>query len=85
MVKDYPITNKESLHTGIDLVPTHYSSVVTIADGIITFARVQNDYGNCIKVKHNVNGKEIYSFYAYLSEIEVQKGDSVTQGQEIAK
>ena len=79
----HPITGKTKKHSGIDISGTHHAQVLAIADGQVTFAGVQNGYGNCIEIKHTVNGKTIYSFYAHLSEIDVKVGDKVVQGQVI--
>ena len=70
-------------HTGIDLGVTHHSQVLSIADGEVTFAGEQNGYGNCIEIKHTVNGVTVYSFYAHLSRIDVNVGDTITQGQTV--
>ena len=79
----HPITGETKKHSGIDISGTHHAQVLAIADGQVTFAGVQNGYGNCIEIKHTVNGKTIYSFYAHLSEIDVKVGDKVVQGQVI--
>ena len=79
----HPITGKTKKHSGIDISGTHHAQVLAIADGQVTFAGVQNGYGNCIEIKHTVNGKTIYSFYAHLSEIDVKVGNKVVQGQVI--
>ena len=51
-----------------------------MADGVVTFAGFQNGFGNCVEIKHVVNGETIYSFYAHLSRIDVQANQSVKQG-----
>ena len=79
-----PITETNEKHTGIDIAGEHHAEVLAVTDGEVTWAGVQNGYGNCIEVKHIVNGETIYSFYAHLSEIRVKVGDKVTQGQVIA-
>ena len=79
-----PISGKSSKHTGVDISGIHYDNVKCMTDGIITFAGVQNGYGNCIEVKHNINGNEIYSFYAHLSKILVSQNEQVTEEQIIA-
>ena len=76
----HPITGEEKLHAGIDLVGEHHTEILTIAEGTVTYAGEQNGYGNCIEIKHNVNGKTIYSFYAHLSKIEVKVGEKVEAG-----
>lgn len=80
-----PITLKNSKHTGIDISGIHHDNVRVIADGIVTFAGVQNGYGNCIEIKHNSsNNTSYYSFYAHLSQIKVTKNENVKKGQVIA-
>lgn len=72
-------------HTGIDVsCYTHRDNVVSIADGIVTFSGSQSGYGNCIEIRHNIDGKTIYSFYAHLFNIKVSVGQNVKQSQIIA-
>ncbi len=78
-----PVTGEEKLHAGIDLVGEHHGDILSIADGVVTYAGVQNGYGNCIEIKHIVNGETIYSFYAHLSEIKVKVGEKVNKGEVI--
>ena len=59
------------------------TEILAIEDGEVTFAGQQSGYGNCIEIKHIVNGETIYSFYAHLSQINVSEGESVSQGQVI--
>ena len=81
--RTHPITGETKKHTGIDLGVEHHTEVLAVADGEITFAGVQNGFGNCIEIKHIVNGETIYSFYAHLSRIDVKTGEKVAQGQVI--
>lgn len=81
----HPITGKTSKHTGIDLSGVHHDNILVIANGTITWAGVQRSYGNCIEVKHEIDGEAFYSFYAHLSQILVVQGQIVTQGHIIAK
>ena len=80
----HPVTGKEKKHTGIDLSGKHHAEILSVADGEVTFAGVQSGYGNCIEIKHVVNGETVYSFYAHLSRIDVEVGDKVKQGDTIA-
>ena len=50
-----------------------------MGDGVVDFAGVQNGYGNVVYVKHRKS--QHVTIYAHLSRIDVQKGDSVEQGQ----
>lgn len=72
-------------HTGIDLSGLHRDNVLAVESGIVTFAGVQNSYGNCVEIKHIVEGQELYSFYAHLSSIGVNVGQEVEQGYIVGK
>ena len=78
-----PITGIVDKHTGIDISGIHHTEILAVSDGEVTFAGVQNGFGNCIEIKHVVNGETIYSFYAHLSKINVKSGDKVKQGEVI--
>ena len=78
-----PVTGETKLHSGIDIVGEHHTPIIAVADGEVTYAGVQNGYGNCVEIKHTVNGKTIYSFYGHLSRIDVKVGDTVTKAQTI--
>ena len=80
----HPIKGNVSKHTGIDLSGVHHDNILAIANGEVTFAGVQSGYGNCIEIKHNIEGEEFYSFYAHLSRIDVVMWQQVEQGNIIA-
>ena len=81
--RTHPTTGEVKKHTGIDIAGTHHAEVLSIADGEVTYAGVQKGFGNSVEIKHVVNGETIYSFYAHLSKIDVQKGQKVKQGETI--
>ena len=64
------------MHTGIDIVGIHHDNIRTIENGIVTFAGTQDGYGYCIEIKHD----NYFSFYAHLSQINVNIGDTVYKG-----
>ena len=72
-------------HTGIDLSGIHRDNVLAVEKGEVVFSGIQKGYGNCVELKHNVDGIEIYTFYAHLSSIGVEEGQQVEQGYIIAK
>lgn len=78
-------TGKATMHTGIDLSGIHRDNVLAVEKGTVTFAGVQNGYGNCIEIKHIIYGQELYTFYAHLSAIGVINGQEVEQGFIIGK
>ena len=78
-----PIDGSTSFHSGVDLRGPHHGNIYAVADGEVTWAGVQSSYGNCVEIKHIINGVEVYSFYAHMSRIDVNKGDIVAQGSVI--
>lgn len=68
------------MHTGIDISGVHHDNVRSIENGVVTFVGSQNGYGYCIEIKHDT----YYSFYAHLSQMLVNTGDSVSKGDIIA-
>lgn len=80
----HPILHKWIKHEGVDYAGPIGTPVRTVADGVVEFAGVQNGYGNVIYVLHRPgpDGSHM-TVYAHLSKINVRKGDSVSQGQNI--
>ena len=81
----HPITLEESKHTGIDLCSRWHIGVIASAAGEVTFAGDNGAFGNCVEIRHIINGEEVYTFYAHLSRIEVKKGQVVRQGERIGQ
>ena len=79
----HPTTGVESKHTGIDLQGLWHTGILAAAEGEVVFAGNNGAFGNAVEIKHIIDGKEIYTFYAHLSKINVKVGDKVTQGQVI--
>ena len=73
----------EKKHTGIDIGGEHHTNILAVADGEVVFSGVQTAFGNCIEIKHEINGQTIYTFYAHMSKLDVKVGDKVEQGQVI--
>ncbi|MDO5087449.1 MAG: M23 family metallopeptidase [Comamonadaceae bacterium] len=76
----HPILGYTHEHTGVDYAAATGTPVRTIGDGVVTFAGVQNGYGNVIYIQHR--GKDS-TVYAHLSRIDVKAGDNVMQGETI--
>lgn len=66
-------------HLGIDLSNTNKTiEIYPVASGVV-FAKYYDSAGALVlKIRHNVNGKYIYSTYAHLSAWYVNVGDVVT-------
>jgi murein DD-endopeptidase MepM/ murein hydrolase activator NlpD len=77
-----PFTGEQTGHGGVDWgVPTG-TDVMASADGKVIRAEYSNSYGNVIYLDH---GNGITSRYAHNSQLLVKNGDTVKQGQVIAK
>lgn len=82
--RTHPITGVYKLHSGMDIVGKIHGNILSIADGEIVWAGVRGAYGNCVNIKHTtLDGSIFFSFYAHLSQINVQQGQLVKQGQVI--
>lgn len=80
MVSGYVTQNwMNAGHLGIDLSNTNKTiEIYPVASGVV-FAKYYDTYGALVlKIRHNVNGKYIYSTYAHLSAWYVNVGDVVT-------
>ena len=67
-------------NTGIDYVAEEKFDVVSIMDGTVIDIKEDEMLGKIVEVKHN---NEFISSYAGLSEINVQKGETISQGAKI--
>ena len=65
-------------HVGLDIGANMWDPIVTIADGVVVFAEWGGGYGNLVIVEH---GRAWRSYYAHLTEITVQVGQEVRQGE----
>lgn len=71
-----------SQHGGRDFAVPVGTPVRAAGQGTVTFAGERGGYGNLVIVQH-ADGRETY--YAHLSEMNVQVGQEVSSGAEIAK
>lgn len=73
------------IHGGIDIGIPVGTPVYAVAAGIVTDVRDYGGTGLSIHIRHIINGKYYTSCYQHLSRYEVSIGQTVYQGQEIAK
>ena len=66
-------------HTGIDLSADQGAPVKAIADGKVTNAYKDDQYGNTVVISHG----DVEAWYCGLDKMNVKTGDSVKAGQEI--
>lgn len=82
----YSYKGKENLsnayHMGLDLASIHMGPIVSSNAGKVVFAQPNGIYGNLPIIDH---GFGLYTLYGHCSELNVQEGDTVAAGQQIAK
>ena len=76
----HPILQKWLAHQGVDYAAPTGTPVRSVGDGIVDFAGIQNGFGNVIIVRHRNNQSTVY---AHLSKINVKRGQSIAQGQNV--
>ncbi len=75
-----PLQGDRKFHSGLDFQIAEGTPVVATANGTVTIAGRQGNYGNVIELSHGYN----YSTrYAHLSEIAVEEGAEVKRGEVI--
>ena len=73
-------------HIGIDISSTNKSiDVYPIAAGVVTGTYYDSAGALVVKIKHNYNGRYIYSTYAHQRSFAVHKGQYVTANTTIGK
>ncbi|HEX5371114.1 MAG TPA: peptidoglycan DD-metalloendopeptidase family protein [Aquabacterium sp.] len=73
----HPIQLRWKAHLGVDYGAPTGTPVRSVGDGVVTFAGVQNGYGNVVQVTHS--GDRV-TVYAHLHKIMVQRGQKLEQG-----
>ena len=68
-------------HPGMDIDGERGELVIAPANGIVSEAGWRGGYGNMIEIDH---GNGLKTRYGHLSKIEVEVGDTLARGQEIA-
>jgi murein DD-endopeptidase MepM/ murein hydrolase activator NlpD len=76
----HPILQTWRAHLGVDYGAPTGTPVRSVGDGIVEFAGVQNGFGNVVMVKHRGSDTTVY---AHLSRINVQRGQTIAQGQNV--
>jgi murein DD-endopeptidase MepM/ murein hydrolase activator NlpD len=84
-----------SLHEGIDIAPLKRDAagnplddILASAEGLVVHASRESgasNYGRYLVLEHKIDGSRVYTLYAHLSEISVQPGQRVAQGERIGR
>jgi murein DD-endopeptidase MepM/ murein hydrolase activator NlpD len=77
-----PLSGEKRFHQGVDIAVAYGHDVKAAANGIVSFAGVQNGYGNTVVIDHE-GGRQ--TRYAHLSQEMVRAGDVVSEGQVLGK
>jgi murein DD-endopeptidase MepM/ murein hydrolase activator NlpD len=76
----HPILKTWRAHLGVDYAAATGTPARTVADGVVSFAGMQNGYGNVVFVQHSAGQTTVY---AHLSKLLVRTGEKVRQGHNI--
>ena len=74
----HPITEKRGFHTGLDMVAPEGTTISSVYYGKVTETGEGDSWGKYVLVEHS-DGFE--TFYCHLSEIYVQEGAVIRQGE----
>jgi murein DD-endopeptidase MepM/ murein hydrolase activator NlpD len=77
-----PFTGAGDYHGGVDFNGPRGSDILSVAEGVVSFAGRRSGYGNVVDIDH---GNGYMTRYAHNSENLVQPGQRVRVGQVIAK
>ncbi len=77
-----PFTGKIAMHKGMDFAGKEGSSIVAVANGVVTWAGDRYGYGNLVEINH---GNGYATRYGHNAKLLVKVGDSVEKGQVISQ
>jgi flagellum-specific peptidoglycan hydrolase FlgJ len=80
--REHPTKHERRFHEGRDYEAAIGTSVKAADSGVAHIHQDLNGYGNYIVIDH---GNGWYTRYAHLSQFSIKDGQTVSQGQEIAK
>lgn len=80
--RENPILHKQEVHDGVDIAVSEGTDVLAVKSGTVTEVRTSATYGKLLRYE-TTDGYTI--FYAHLSEILVKKGETIKQGQVVAR
>ena len=77
-----PFGRGRAMHKGIDFDANVGDPVMSVADGVVSFAGSRSGYGTTVEVDH---GNGYVTRYAHNSRLTVKAGDLVRAGEQVAK
>jgi len=76
-----PFSGKLAMHKGMDFAGKEGSEIVSVANGVVTWAGDRYGYGNLIEINH---GNGYSTRYGHNAKLAVEVGDSIEKGQTIS-
>lgn len=76
-----PLTGRIAMHTGLDFAAPRGTPIYAVGAGVVTFAGRNGAYGNMVEISH---GDGYKTRYAHAHTLDINKGDLVSKGQQIA-
>jgi murein DD-endopeptidase MepM/ murein hydrolase activator NlpD len=76
-----PFTGKQEHHKGIDISSKEGSSILAIADGVVTWSGDRTGYGKLVEINH---GNGYVTRYGHNKKNLVETGDMIKKGEAIA-
>ena len=77
----HPLSGNLDFHNGIDIAAPYGQEILAALPGVVERVGEDATYGNYIILRHAHNLK---TFYAHCSQVLVEEGDRVAQGQPLA-
>jgi murein DD-endopeptidase MepM/ murein hydrolase activator NlpD len=78
----HPILKKYRPHHGVDYAAPTGTPVVTVADGVVTYAGWKGGYGRLVEIRHSPSHSTRYGHLSRFAE-NIRKGSRVEQAQRI--
>lgn len=76
-----PFTGRQEHHKGIDITSKEGTSILAVADGVVTWSGVRAGYGKLVEINH---GNGYVTRYGHNKQQLVKAGDTVRKGETIA-
>jgi murein DD-endopeptidase MepM/ murein hydrolase activator NlpD len=76
-----PFNGRTAYHRGVDFAGPAGSQVVSVASGVVTYAKERFGYGKTVEINH---GNGYVTRYAHNQKVLVGVGDTVQKGQAIS-
>lgn len=76
-----PYAQRIKMHEGIDIGAPVGTTIVSPADGVITFSGAKPGFGNFVQIDH---GYGVETIFGHASTLNVKKGQKIVRGDRIA-